>query len=159
MNDEEIAVVPKQKMKNYVKQKSKELTCEYLECLQRKNSKSEKFDFGVLETSEYLLDSRFSKEERELLFQLKSKTLPVKENFKNAYLNNDMLCDICKLFPCTQSHPLQCPRLMIKIIVAEETKVNENFIYGNIEQQLLYVKFFKMFWELREKILKETETN
>ena len=66
-----------------------------------------------------------------------------------------MLCEICELFPCTQSHPLQCPNLKMKILVEEETKLDEKFIYGNIEEQLFYVKIYKNFWDLREKILNE----
>ena len=51
----------------------------------------------------YLQDSRFSKYERELLFKLRSKTVWVKDNFKNAYLNNDMLCDFVQTIPL---HPI-----------------------------------------------------
>ena len=153
LTDEQVSTISKQKFKNYVKQKSIELTIMYLEKLKKKNSKSKQLEVSNLETSPYLLDSRFSKEERELLFRLRSKTLSVKENFKNAYLNNNMLCDLCSLFPCTQSHPLQCPKLNQTIIVEEKTILNDNFIYGSVEQQLVYVKIFKHFWELRENLL------
>ena len=64
-----------------------------------------------------------------------------------------MLCDLCGLFPCTQSHPLQCPKLTLKLMVEEKLKLTENFIYGSIEQQIVYVKIFKQFWDLREKML------
>ena len=61
-----------------------------------------------------------------------------------------MLCDLCKLFPCTQSHPLQCPKLKIKLIVDENVHISENFVYGNVDQQILYIKIYKNFWDLRE---------
>ena len=78
--------------------------------------------------------------ERELLFQLRAKTIDVKENFRNAYLNNDMLCDLCRLFPCTQSHPLQCPKLKTRIIVDKNLNLDDKFLYGTVDQQLPYVK-------------------
>ena len=89
------------------------------------------------------------------MFRLRSKTIWVKENFANAYLHNNMLCDLCKLFPCTQSHILHCPKLTTTIVVDNKLKLNENYLYGNVEQQLVYVKIFKLFWDLREKIVAE----
>ena len=105
--------------------------------------------------SPYLQDSRFSKSERELLFKLRSKTIWVKDNFRNAYLDNDMLCDLCKLFPCTQSHPLQCPQLTTTMIVDKKLNINDKFIYGDVDQQLVYVKIYKQYWDLREEMLTE----
>ena len=123
--------------------------------MQQKHSKSGMLDIYNVETSPYLLDNRFSKQERELLFRLRSKTVDVKENFKNAYLNNDMLCQLCKLVRCTQSHVIQCPKLITEIIVDSQCQLSENDIYGNVDQQLLYVKVYKEFWDLRTRILEE----
>ena len=142
-----------------MKQKSVELTVKHLENLKKKHSKSSQLEVRDMSVSPYLVDSRFSKEERELLFKLRSKTISVKGNFPNAYFNNDMLCDLCHLFPCTQTHPLQCPALSVKIVVEKDLKLSERFIYGTVDQQLLYVKIFAQFWNLREKILKEKEKN
>ena len=121
LSDEEVRIMSKHKFKTYIKQKSEELTLKYLSKLQQKHSKSKLLDMNDLTISQYLLDSRFSKAERELLFRLRSKTVDVKENFKHAYQNNDMLCQLCKLFSCTQSHVLQCPKLIIRILV--DTKI------------------------------------
>ena len=108
-----------------------------------------------MDISPYLVDDRFSKTARELLFKLRSKTVAVKQNFKNAYLNNNMLCELCLLFPCTQSHPLQCPKLTAKLMVEKTVKLSETDVYGTIDQQLVYVNIYQQFWELREKLLLE----
>ena len=155
LSDTDMKTISQQKFKNYVQKKSSELTIQYLEDLQKKNSKSKKLDMRDMRISLYLQDSRFSKDERELLFKLRSKTIWVKDNFRNAYLDNDMLCDLCKLFPCTQAHPLQCPQLMTTMIVDKKLNINENFIYGDVDQQLVYVKIYKQYWELREQLLSE----
>ena len=155
LSDSELSCLSQQKFKNYVQKKSIELTISYLVKLQKKNSKSKKLDMRDMNISPYLKDSRFSKTERELLFRLRSKTIWVKENFANAYLHNNMLCDLCKLFPCTQSHILHCPKLTTTMVVDNKLKLNENYLYGNVEQQLVYVKIFKLFWDLREKIVAE----
>ena len=156
LSDEEVAEISQLKFKKYVKQKAAQLTVKYLLGLQRKNSKSKQLDVSELTTSPYLL-TRFSKAERELLFRLRSKTIWVKENFTHAYLNNDMLCELCRLFRCTQSHPLQCPMLKTMIVMDSTVNISENYVYGDVDQQLLYVKIYKEFWDLREKLSEKEE--
>lgn len=153
VDDETIAALSKQKFKNLVKKRSKELTIKHLNTQKRKHKKSEQLEVGDLSISPYLSDTRFSKNERELLFKLRSKTIQVKDNFKNAYQNNDLLCDLCKLFPCTQSHPMQCPQLNLSLVVDKTLHMDEKLIYGSADEQLLYIKIFTQFWELRERLL------
>ena len=117
VSDEQIQTVSLYKFKQFVKKKASKLMIQYLLGLQQKHSKSKYIDVEDLGMSPYLLDSRFNQVEREMLFQLRSRTISTKENFPNAYLNNDMLCQLCKLFPCTQFHILQCSSLVTSIIV------------------------------------------
>ena len=155
LSDEEIKSISKLKFKRFVKKKAEELTIKYLKGLKNKHSKSTQLEVNELETSSYLLHSRLSKEERELLFKLRSKTISVKGNFKNAYVNNNMLCELCQLFPCTQSHPLQCPKLEVKMVVDRKVILRDNFVYGSIDKQILYTKIYKQFWDLRDQLLKQ----
>jgi hypothetical protein len=85
---EHILTVSLYKLNKIVKKKASELMIQYLLGLQQKHSKSK-----------YIDDYRFNKGEREMLFQLSSRTISTKEIFSNAYLNNNMLCQHCKL--CT----------------------------------------------------------
>ena len=155
LTDDEVETILKNRFKSFVKRKSEDLTIGFLSKLQRKNSKSKGLEVSELSVSPYLLDSRFTKENRELLFKLRSKTVWVKENFRKAYLNNNMLCELCLLFPCTQSHPLQCPQLNTKMVVDQSVNLNDTDIYGTVEQQLLYVKIYDQFWQLREETLEK----
>ena len=155
ISDEEVEALSEQKFKSYVKQKSVDLAIKYLEKLKKSHSKSYQLNIRDMCISPYLLDDRFLKEDREMLFRLRSKTISVKQNFPNAYMNNDMLCDLCNLFTCTQEHPLQCPALAGSLVVDKSVKLTERFIYGSTEEQLVYVKIYQHFWDLREKLLKE----
>ena len=145
ISDDEVAALSQQNFKDFVKKRSVELTIKYLENLKRNHSKSSQLEVRDMEISPYLVDSRFLKEEREMMFKLRSRTISVKLNFPNAYMNNDMLCDLCQLFPCTQSHPLQCPVLSSRLIVEKNINLRDNFVYGTVDQQLLYVKIYKHF--------------
>ena len=119
-----------------MKQKSVEKNVQCLENLKKTNSKSHNLDVTDINIPPYLIDERFSKSERELLFRLRSQTIQVKEIFSNAYFNNDMLCDLCKLFPCTQSHILQCPELTPMFMVDTKLNISDAWIYGTVGQQL-----------------------
>ena len=112
-----------------------------------------------LEISPYLTDHRFSKGDRELLFKLRTRTVSVKENFKNAYQNNDMLCELCKLFPCTQSHPTQCPQLKTKMVVDPKLVLCETDVFGHVDKQLIYAKIYRQFWELRETLIQDIRSD
>ena len=56
-----------------------------------------------------------------------------------------------------QSHLLQCPELVcnLKYLDVKPSKLNENFIYGNIQQQDMMVKIYSDVLDARE-MLKET---
>ena len=90
-------------------------------------------------------------------FKHVSRTIQVKDNFKNAYINNDMLCVLCKMFRCTQSHILQCPSINSKIIVDKKQTISEKFIYGSVDEQLVYVKIYEQFWGIREEMINDQE--
>jgi hypothetical protein len=64
-----------------------------------------------------------------------------------------MLCQLCKLFPYTQVHIFQCSSLVTSLIVEESVKLDDKDVYGTVDQQLLFVKIYIKFWDLREEML------
>ena len=59
------------------------------------------------------------------------------------------------LFPCTQSHPLQCPKLTKNLVVDKKLELKEKFVYGSVDEQLTYVQIYQEFWKLRQEKLNE----
>jgi hypothetical protein len=41
------------------------------------------------------------------------------------------------------------------MIVDKKLNINDKFIYGDVDQQLVYVKIYKQYWDLREEMLTE----
>ena len=74
------------------------------------------------------------------------------ENANN--LSSNPWCISCGLFPETQSHLLQCPQLVIDLtyLDVKASKLNENYIYGNLKQQKMIVKIYSDILEIREKL-------
>ena len=107
MTDEEIQGVSKNVFKTYIKKKVEINHLQFLNTQKKKHSKSEHLNCIQLKVAEYLKDSRFNTREKQLLFKLRSRTLDVKQNFKNQH--KTPWCVSCGLFQETQSHLLQCP--------------------------------------------------
>ena len=151
LSDIQIQGVSKNVFQNFVKKKVKVNMSKKLSELKKKHSKSEFLSCAELKPADYILDSRFNTKEKQLLFKLRSKTLDVKENFKGLY--NNPWCISCGLFPETQSHLLQCPQLVVGLNYPDlrTSRLNENFIYGNMAQQQMIVKIYSEVLEIREK--------
>ena len=156
MTDEDLESISSDKLKNYLKKTAQNLTLNFIESLQQKHSKSEKYDTAELKTAPYLIDRRFSKYERELLFKLRSRTLQVKNNFQNGNLEN-LFCDLCKLFTCSQEHVLSCPEITKKIRIVNTVKLEHSDIFGNVDQQLTYIKIYSQFWSERQSLLESEQ--
>ena len=156
MTDDDIESISSYKLKNYLKKTAQKLTLNYIESLQQKHSKSEKYETADLSTADYLTDGRFSKYECELLFKLRSRTIQVKNNFQNGNLEN-LFCDLCKLFTCTQEHVLSCPEITKKVRIVNTTQVEHSDIFGNVDQQLTYIKIYSQFWSERQSLLESEQ--
>ena len=91
-----------------------------------------------------------------LLFQLRSRMIDVKANFKNKYVN--IKCPICKLEGSedTQPHVFECTKLGNQDYVI----ISDNILYSdifddNVEKQIAALNLFKCLWNERKTIRKE----
>ena len=150
MTDAEIQGVSKNVFKNFVMKKVKRNHIEFLNTLKRKHSKSSNLDCKEVKMAEYLQDSRFSTKMKQLLFKLRSRTLDVKQNFKN--INQYPWCRSCGLFAESQGHILQCPELTKHLSYLVASKLDENDIYSDVEKQLIITKIYSDLLEIREKV-------
>ena len=100
LTEEEIQGVSKEVCKNFVKKKVKINYLKYLNNLKTKHSKSDSLVCTEVEMAEYISTPRMDTKKKELLFKLRSRTLDVKENFKNQQQNP--WCISCGLFQETQ---------------------------------------------------------
>ena len=127
----------KGRFKNQVKSKVTNYALSELNAAKEKHSKSVFLHYSSFKTAEYLEDHRFSKLESQILFRLRTQTLNVKMNFGNPV--QDKFCQVCKLFPETQSHLLQWSELVpqLKLLSLNNEMIDEKFVYMSIDKQLL----------------------
>ena len=159
LTDKEIQGVSKNVFKNFVKKKVTIAHLKNLDGLKKKHSKSKFLDCTKLKLAAYIQNPTFTTREKRLLFKLRSKTLDVKQNFPG--LNKDLWCSSCGLFPEFQSHLLQCPALVVHLgyLSGITSTLNENFIYGSIEQQQTIVKIYGDILEIRDNLQTDLRNN
>ena len=152
MTDDKIQGVRKQMFKTFVKKKVKEKFIEHLNSLKNQHSKSKYLDISDLKVAEYITDPRLSTKNKQLLFRLRSRTLDVKKNFGGKHEN--LWCTSCGISQETQGHLLQCPPLVknLKYLVGSSSELNENDVYGSLEQQIRIANIYSDILQERENL-------
>ena len=91
ISDEEIKKSKKNKFKVMVKKAIRDKSNEYL--LQKRAIHSKSINLEISdEPQEYLTNDEMTLEEKKLIFQLRSRMIDIKKNFKSKY-NGDLLCE------------------------------------------------------------------
>ena len=76
----------------------------------RQKSKVKNLTYEHLEMQNYLGGSEMETREKKFLFQLRSRMIDVKTNFKNNH--SDLSCPLCGIKEDDQKHVLECPMLL-----------------------------------------------
>ena len=117
LSDNEVMVMSKRKFKNLVKEKIDTAALSYLNEKAAAHSKSRSLMKTKLKCENYIKDKRFTVEEVQLLFMLRSRQFPVKNNYRNKYINTNLLCELCKLEESNEVHLTKC--VVMKTFIPE----------------------------------------
>ena len=147
--NEEICKMSKTKFRKIVKKKIKLHATKYLDDLAKPHSKSAKIRHNVLKKKSYFTDRRFSREDVQLLFQLKTKMINCKSNFSNAY-DNQLQCRMCEELDSVENedHLLTC-----SVLNTEKYDVQYSDVFESIDKQYSAVKVFKNVLRKRQVYL------
>ena len=138
-SDETIAKMSQETYRNHVKKKVYSHAVEYLHDLASPHSKSENLKNENFQRQPYFSDRRFSKEDVQLLFRLRTKMVDCKANFRNQY-RNILTCRICK---ATESIENEDHILTCSVLNDEEYDVQFSDVYGSTDGQYRAVQVFK----------------
>ena len=120
---DEIKRISKQEFKDKIKQKMSEKAFEYLILIKEKQSKLKDIVYNKFETQHYLLpESGFSKTEMSNAMWARSRTIPVKANFRTAHPN--MECRGCGTTEESQPPLLRCAVLNENSVASD---INDNY--------------------------------
>ena len=148
-SDDDIKTVSKNKFKRVLKEKISAAALKYLNKLAEGHTKSKKLIKSKFKCENYITDHRFTSDEVKLCFQLRTFTFAVKSNFKNMYLNTDLLCELCRLSDCDENHLISC--FVMRNFVPElcDTVITFDDVFGNTSEQLAAVKLFAKITRMR----------
>ena len=102
---------------------------------------------------DYFHPSGIKSTEAKLLFQLRSRMVEVKINFRNKYVN--LQCPICETENDTQEHVFQCKELLKHLnILASSEILYSHIFHSDTSKQIAALRLFQFLFSERKKILK-----
>ena len=106
----------------------------------------------IVKRKAYLRENILTKNDCQLLFELRSKMLDVKTNFSNMY-NNDLTCRTCRKTGSIENedHILICEILKSEI---GDQQVEFDYVFQDLGKQKIAVKAFRSILRKREVLLK-----
>ena len=133
---EQIKQMPKFKAK--VQTATSKTAFQYLSCEKAKLSKIKDVPHSEFKIQNYLQPMALDVQDSKLLFQLRSRMVEVKTNFRNKF--SDISCPVCKLTEDTQQHVMECTILQSrrKIMVSDITRYS-HLLSEEIAKQSLHL--------------------
>ena len=152
LTDEQIMETSIYKYEKIVQKAVNAGAIEYLNDKAASHSKSEELMKSDLVREEYLNDPRFTTSDIQLLFQMKTKMLPVKTSFPSMW-NNDVSCRTCQssVQVESQQHLLFCSGLLKWVDVPHGVKYID--IFDHPDKQLRIVKLYRDLLRQQEILL------
>ena len=150
LSDQEIANLSREKFKTIVSAKIQSHAFNYLKQLANKHSKSENIaKSDNLQKKAYFSDRRFSREDVQLLFALRTKMIDCKTNFREQF-HQRLQCRICKEPNSIENedHLLTC-----SVLNNANSEVNFSDVYGDIDHQYKATQAFKSVIRRRKVFL------
>ena len=140
----------KRKFKSLLTSKIYSVASDYLISLKNKHSKSEGLSYNY-KIEDYLLTSQLTTEEKQLLFQLRTRSFDCKANFKTLY-KNQLACSICNMED-NQMHFLLCKETTTGI---DLTGVKYSDIFGSTDQKIKIAKVMMQILTKRKTLLRKS---
>ena len=150
LSEEEIRNMKEMKFKTLVKKNIQAVGREYLIELKEKHSKSD----GLTKSNRcqgYLTSNKLTLDEKQLLFQLRTRTFNYRQNFKNKY-GSELACFSCKEQD-TQQHLLKNCTVYVGIDT-EDSEYED--IFKSTAKQIKITKIMKKIINKRNLLLKNS---
>ena len=131
LSEREIKKMSKYRFKKLVKKQIKLRAEEYLASLREDHSKSKKLQIYKLQS--YLKNENMTRKEKQLLFQLRTRSTPTRANYKSKY-KFDLTCPLCNDITSeqTDAHLLDCTYIVNMLPAKIQLdKVNYDMIFKN----------------------------
>ena len=149
MSDIEISGISEYKFRKIIQEKISKQAISYLVGLASKHLKSTEIAAEGFGKKDYFNDRRFSKEDVQLLFALRTKMTDCKSNVSNQYGNN-LIFRMCKELNCVKDED----RIFLgKTQNTTQYEVSFRFVMTNIDKQHRVTQIYKKVFRKRNVYL------
>ena len=154
-DEEMIKKMKKTSFRELIREKIKTASHSYL--LQKKESLSKLDNLSSnYSMKDYLKTNKLSTQEKQLLFNLRTRMIHVKCNYGSSY--SSLLCSLCDTnSEESQEHLLVCPGLVEQ--PPSNTTVQYLDIFGDLDKQVVAVQHWTRILNKRKVMLKEKESS
>ena len=148
----EIKSLSKDSFRNTVKKAVEITAVAWLLSEKAKKSKLKELEYEKLECQNYLRSSELETREKKLLFQIRTRMIDVKANFKNHY--SDIFCPLGCENEDDQTHVLHC-----KILLQNNNDITtcnveySDIFHEDISRQVRILRIFNKLWKIRRNIM------
>ena len=151
---EEIKAVSEDSFRRIVKVAIHKAAFKWLNQEKATKSKIKNIQYLKFELQEYLLGNTLDTREKKLLFQLRTRMVDTKLNFKNSHA--DISCPLCFQEDDDQEHVLVCSALLKDTsLMADGTDKYSNIFHSDVTKQAAATRIFLSLWNSRRKIIKK----
>ena len=152
LNESEIRAMSKNKFKSIVTNSIFDVAKKYLISLKNKHSKSEGLSANN-KIQDYLISNQLNTGEKQLLFQLRTRSYDCKVNYRALY-KNQLACSICGQED-NQQHLLSCSTTAHGL---DLKNVQYSDIFGTVEKQVRITKILMQISN-RRKVIQKSSSN
>ena len=152
---DEISRLKKYSLKNLLNKKSDAQVLNSLNS--QKGNKVNQIEHKKLEMQKYLQPNTMSIEQQKFLFQLRSRMLDFKINFKGGQTN--LTCDLCQNHIDDQESLLTCEKLIDHTSITKNLPKYEDIFSEQVNTQLNILSILQERYSIRKRLLKEAQKN
>ena len=148
---DEIRRTSKISFKNKVRIAVQEAALEFLNSSKKDKSKLKDLYYDELKIQEYLISDELLTSEKKLLFQLRTRMINVKDNFKHGHV--DLVCPLCMTYNDTQQHLLECQSILKDASSLVHPGMKYAELFGKeVRKQVLLTRVFRVNMKIRRTI-------
>ena len=157
-SDDKIAKMSKRKYKKLVNSSVEKYAHKSLLTTARTQSKCsdilDHLNSNKLQSQKYLSSNKFTKQEQQVIFALRTKSYPLKSYFSGQF-KNDMICRICNNLNSREDfdHMVNCDVLKIYV----NGPLRREDLFGDESKQLKFIHTFMPLHTARETIMEIME--
>ena len=152
---EEIKGLPQESFRSKLKRAIDTAAFKWLMEEKKSKSKLKKLNFENLKMQNYLGSNELETLEKKLLFQIRTRMLNVKANFKNNH--SDLSCPLlCGHKEDNQQHILECPILLQNINDITTDKIEyDDISSSDISKQIRALRIISNLWKKRKTMMEK----